>query len=196
MLEKRDPYFTSTRTYWTKEWSFLMLLEKDGIIIIDDEEPDMFNIFVHWLYTQLFLKQPEIKSIIDLWFLAVRIRCRKLQSFAMDGIQDYYRGKRGCIDSNNLNYIFDSANSNEKARKTFCAALLHHQNKHESCEVFRKAVMAVPAALDRYLEYGATNHEEDSSGHDPRIRDCNYRFNFHFHDDYDNDCDCGLECNV
>ncbi|KAB8303509.1 hypothetical protein EYC80_004921 [Monilinia laxa] len=174
---------------------FFDAFEKDDSIIIDDEESDMFDIFVQWLYTRLFLKQPEIKSIIDLWLFAVRICCPKLQNFAMDGIQDYHRGKRGYMDSLDLCYIFDSAISNEKASKNFCAALLHYQNNYESCKIVRKALVAVPAALDFYLEYEAANHDEDLSSHDPRIRESNHRCNFHNHDDNDN-YDCGSENNI
>jgi len=53
-------------------------------LTLDDTTPEVFGIFVNWLYTQTIINEggelPSCRNLIDLWILADRVICPKLQN--------------------------------------------------------------------------------------------------------------------
>ncbi|TGO64318.1 hypothetical protein BOTNAR_0089g00070 [Botryotinia narcissicola] len=72
-----------------KDMNFLSIFESHGLFSVD-EEPDVFDAFVQWLYARPLIKEPSIEVALKLWTFGHRISCRKLQNCVMDYIQDYY----------------------------------------------------------------------------------------------------------
>lgn len=71
-----------------KDMNFFGTFQAHGSIFVD-EEPDVFDAFVQWLYARHFIKDPSIEVALKLWTFGHRISCNKLQNCVMDYIQDY-----------------------------------------------------------------------------------------------------------
>ncbi|KAF7942933.1 uncharacterized protein EAE97_006387 [Botrytis byssoidea] len=121
------------------------------------EGAETIDFFVQWLYTPgRFFKVPEIKTVLDLWLFAGRIKCTKLQNYSMDFIQKYYYQDAEFMDLVDLKYVA-SATKHECGKynvlREFCALQLHYQNENEDREAVRHALLDSSDIIDLYLEY-------------------------------------------
>ncbi|KAI9645422.1 hypothetical protein NHQ30_006161 [Ciborinia camelliae] len=168
----------------SKDMDFFGNFDRNSVAI--DSTPEMFEIFVMWLYTRRFIKLPTIKVAVELWIFADKISCQKLQNFTMDFIQDFYQSTPEWMTADELEYTFEATNnggSEIPPLETFCAAQLHYHNSFSSYLAVRDILSKVPAAIVPYLLFEANCDDIDELKNlDPSSRTKSNLCRFHKHD--------------
>lgn len=176
--------------------NFLCIFETHGFSV--DEEPDVFDAFVQWLYARHLIKELSIEVALKLWTFGHRISCPKLQNYVMDYIQDHCLFNRERMGVAEVKYIFREgpALRGENILQIFCVAQLHYQATQEmEYASVRSVLLGVPAVVGSYLKFECDNLSDivDYNPHYRGPREGRW-CTFHIHDQ-DNDEDCALKPN-
>ncbi|KAF7940001.1 uncharacterized protein EAE98_000128 [Botrytis deweyae] len=161
------------------------------------EGAEAIDFFVQWLYTPgRFFKVPEIKTVLELWLFAEKIKCTKLQNYSMNFIQKYYSQNDEFMGLVDLEYVAGTTKHEHgelNILREFCALQLHYQNVKGDDDFVREALLHSSDIIVLYLEYEAVYCLDTES--DPRCRIITSPCRFHVH--YSNkdreDCQLKLE---
>lgn len=95
----------------------------DEVIILDEEDPDVFSRFNGWLYTRILLTEDEAKDsdyldiLIDVYLFAERRFIPSLQNDAIDAILRVSEATETLITAKNVKDIWRNTMSSSKIRR-------------------------------------------------------------------------------
>jgi hypothetical protein len=103
-------------------------------IDLDDVEPEVFDIFVQWLYTSELHKHgsnlPRGDLLIKLWVLADRLMIQKLQNTAICAIEHKVMKEDLVVRTDQVKYIYENTVSGSPLRRLIVdqCSNLHHES--------------------------------------------------------------------